>query len=267
MKQKYFVTLGAMDQDVHANPMWHSLLLLSKTDEKTGKVKVVDNWGFYGLPSTDSGNPFIRSAKLAIGLDVDFYGNHGMWRHEEARYLDRGKGVHGSTFELTEEQYDQLNNLCRDMESGQQAAIDEAVKELNLSPLSEYHIYPYENNSVKIFEHECKKNPKNPRLHPFIFNLSYSIWGPNFNGSHDCKTQAIELLEQVLTPKQIAVLTENEQHRHLPRKSGPVELLYLHSTGPVKLHHDKHAYRDLTQGAELYWTIPLKCFGQKNKIV
>src|ERR1700722_15753039 len=107
----YTVTFCTMDQETGSSPFWHTCLLLSRLDDHTKKLEVVDNWGFYGLPSPDS-NPCLRRLKIMFRLDLAFTGTHGMLKHEEMRYLDGGKGLHGATFELTEEKFIELQKKC-----------------------------------------------------------------------------------------------------------------------------------------------------------
>ena len=124
---KYAATYCTFDKEAGANPLWHSCILLSKLDEEKKLLEVVDNWGFYGLPTTQPGNSLINQLKIRMGLDIDLQDNHGMLRHEEIRYLDLGCGLHGTTFELTREQFDLLQKKCQDMAAEQDQAINEVV--------------------------------------------------------------------------------------------------------------------------------------------
>lgn len=111
---KYAVTFCTTDQEVGSNPLWHSCLLLSKMDETSKLLEVVDNWGFYGLPTTNRNNSWLDQLKIKMGLDVDLIGNHGMLRHEELRFLDQGYGLRGVTFELTKDDFELLQkSVCR----------------------------------------------------------------------------------------------------------------------------------------------------------
>src|SRR5690349_653229 len=117
----YTVTLCLMDQDTGANPFWHTCFLLSRLDEGSKKLEVVDNYGFYGLPSTNK-TSLLRKLKIKLGLDVDLNGNHGMLRHEEVRFMDLGCGLHGVTFELTEAKFNELQARCKKMVADQEQA-------------------------------------------------------------------------------------------------------------------------------------------------
>src|SRR5205814_2328373 len=123
------VTFCTMDSEAGANPFWHSCILLSRFNESNKKLEVVDNWGFYGLPSTAQ-KSLIRSLKVKIGLDVDLAENHGMLRHEETRYLDLGCGLRGMTFELTEEKFHELQAKALKMVQEQEQAINDIVTPL-----------------------------------------------------------------------------------------------------------------------------------------
>lgn len=250
----YTVTYCTMDQEAGANPMWHTCLLLSRLNEQTQKLEVIDNWGFYGLPSTVP-NSILRRVKIKAGLDVDLTGNHGMLRHEELRFLDLGCGLHGATFELTEEKFNELQQKCLKMVADQEAAINDVVKPLGLKgkPPSKSRIYPHEDLSTHIFALEkarAKELGKEPRLKEF--NLMFGC-------ARTCKAQAIELLEGILSPAQIKRITG--LHRAVSRFSGKMENIYLHSSGPMRQHVKRSGeaiyYRDAADPAvKLHWTLP-----------
>jgi hypothetical protein len=244
-----------MDQDVGANALWHTCIILSKLDEVSNKLKVVDNWGFYGLPTTSSSG-YIRDLKIKAGLDVDFTGNHGKLRHEELRYLDLGVGLHGVTFELTEEKFLELQNKCRTMADSEKQAIDEIAEALKLQgkkPGTE-RIHIYEEHSDLIFRIErlkAKQEGRSSRLFPFELSPLPS--------ANTCKVQALSLLNGILTSEQINRLTGI--NRAVSRFSGPMENIYLHSSGPMRCHTkrsgEKVYFRDMADsGVELHWSIP-----------
>lgn len=253
----YAVTFCTMDQEAEANPLWHTCLLLSRFDEQSRKMEVVDNWGFYGIPTT-GGNSYLRRAKIQVGLDIDLTGNHGMLRHEEIRFLDLGRGLHGVTFELTEEKFNALQVKCKKTAADQIEAINEIAEKLKLEKKdsADTRIYSYEHRSVEIFEEENKlaaAEARLPRLRPFNLNL--------FNPSemNSCKGQVLKLLENIITPAQIARLVGG--HRGISRFSGKTERIYLHSSGPlcehVKRSGDVVHYRDGENiEVKLHWTLP-----------
>jgi hypothetical protein len=256
-----------MDTSVGANPFWHSCMLLSKLDESTDeKLEVVENWGFYGLPSTDKSDSLLKKLKVTIGLDVDLQGNHGMLRHEDTRFLDRGTGLHGVTFELTQQQFELLSANCKKMAAEQDAAIREAATALDLTPKSEKEtrIYPYEDYSALIFAMEkvkAEQGKRPSRLKPFEFRAALGLGGPTVKHSQTCKSQVVGLLSEVLSEEQIERLTEHGKHPTVPRYSGDVENLYLHSTGPLSAHTKKSGetvyFRGpLSEVTRLFWTLP-----------
>ncbi|KTD24945.1 Uncharacterised protein [Legionella lansingensis] len=261
---RYAVTYCAMDHEFNGNFFWHSCLLLSQWDE-SGKIEVIDNWGFYGVPSTVR-NTWLSKLKIRLGLDVDLKGNHGMLRHEELRFLDVGYGLHGVTFEIAKENFDLLQHKCKTMVDEQKQAIKEVVESQGLTgkPTEKTRLYEHEDLSPIIYALEklkAKQTGREPRLKPFELHLTFSLWGPALNQSYTCKSQVIALLDKVLSPAQIARLTENGKHPTVPRYSGPMERIYLHSSGPLREHKrssgDTVYYRDLQdEGVKLHWTIP-----------
>jgi hypothetical protein len=249
----YTVTFCTMDRETGSNPFWHTCLLLSRLDDNAKKMQVVDNWGFYGLPST---NNSLRRVKVSIGLDIDLQGNHGMLRHEEMRYLDLGRGLHGVTFELTEDKFKELQKKCDTMAAEQMQAINEIVIPLNYKPkpAEKTRIYPYEDISRHIFGLEkalAKQQNRESRLKPF--ELSF------FETANTCKVQVLTLLQNILTPQQITRLTG--ALRPVSRYSGKMENIYLHSSGPMRQHvkssGDIINFRDGTdKDVKLHWTLP-----------
>lgn len=263
---KYFVTYCVMDQETGANPLWHSALLLSQENSEVNKLEVVETWGFYGLPTTSETNHMSKQLKLKMGLDVDLYGNHGMLCHEQIRFMDLGTGLHGVTFELTEQQYVELQKKCQFMEKEQYEAIGEVVDSQNLQEKTNQppKIYPHEHLSPLIYELEkvkAKQNGREPRLKPFDLLISLDLWGPHLRGSHTCKSQVISLLSGILSQNQIDRLTVHGKHPTVPRFSGQMETIHLHSQGPLKSHKKLSGnvvyYRDgKNPDVKLYWTIP-----------
>lgn len=260
---KYLLTYAAIDGE-YGNPFWHSYLMLSQLEENK-KIQVVDTWGFYGLPSTDRSS-CLSKFKIKLRLDVDLTGNHGMLRHEDLRYLDTGKGLHGVTFELSEEKFAALQKKCQLMAANQEKAIKEVVETQDIKGISEnkFRIYPYEKYSRVIFDLEkikAEQHNREPRLKPFEFNINVTPKGLTLRQSHTCKSQILSLLKGILTEQQINRLTENNKHPTLPIYSGPMENIYLHSNGPLREHKKSTGeityYRDMKDpGVELHWTLP-----------
>jgi len=252
--QIYTVTFCTMDQDLGSNPLWHTCILLSRFDEASNKLEVVDNWGFYGLPTTDTNSVF-RGAKIALGLDVDLTGNHGMLRHEDIRSLDAGCGLHGSTFELVAEKFNALQAKCKQMVAEQEQAINDIVKPLNLHGKTENQtrIYPFEHLSQHIYaleKEKAKEEHRPARLQRFALS---------FTEPRTCKMQVLELLDGILSAVQIKRLTG--QSKRTSRLSGPMEKIFLHSSGPTRQHTKKSGevvyFRDgRDEGVKLHWTFP-----------
>lgn len=250
------VTFCAMDEDIANTPfLWHACMLLSSYDPVTKKLEVIDNWGFYGLPTT-SPDSVLRAMKIKIGLDVDMTGNHGMLRHEATHDLDRGCGLNGVTFELTPDKFKELQDKCQKMVREQNDAIDDVIKPLNLveSIKTKARIYSYEHLSPSIFALEKVKatnQNRDPRLKEFKLSCG---------GMRTCKVQIVELLEGILTPEQVARV--RGQSAAIPRLSGKLEKMYLHSVGPTRTHTKSSGqavlYRDqkLDPEVKLYWTFP-----------
>ncbi|STX28188.1 Uncharacterised protein [Legionella beliardensis] len=262
---KYAVTFCALDRETGSNYFWHSCLLLSKWQEGGGKMEVVDQWGFYGVPTTMP-NSLLKKVKISLGLDIDLYGNHGMLLHEPMRTLDLGYGLHGATFELTQEQFNLLQLRCQTMADEQNQAIAEVMSQQPLlaKEKEKSRTYPYEDWSAQIYQFEkakAQKAGREPRLKPFELNLSFTLWGPAVKQSYTCKSQVISLLTGILTNQQINRLTENGKHPTIPRYSGPLEPIFLHSTGPLRQHKKQSGkvvyYRSMEDAdVKLYWTLP-----------
>jgi hypothetical protein len=263
---KYVVTHCTFDGEAGGNPLWHSCILFSKMDEEKKMLEVVDTWGFYGLPTTNPSNSFFNQIKKKIGLDVDLTGNHGWLRHEEARYLDLGCGLHGTSFELTKEEFDELQKECLKMAAEQEQAVKEVVDTQGIKgkPEGKERIYSHEQFSNLIYKIELIKaeQQKRPaRLKPFELRMNMGWTGPSLGCSSTCKTQSISLLAKVLSKEQIDRLTEDGKHPSVPRYSGRDERIFLHSSGPVREHKkasgDVVYYRDFKDpGVKLYWTVP-----------
>lgn len=252
----YFVTYGAMDGDAGANLLWHAFILLSKYDPQTQQMEVVDNWGFYGVPTTDK-NPITRGIKKYLRVDTDFTGNHGILQHEDVRSLDLGKGLNGVTFELTEKKFNELYNKCHKIDHDQFEAIDEVVAQNGLQNCAKekHRNYAFEHLSQLIYKIECLKadlEQREPRLKYFRVLCG---------GSRNCKMQVLELLQGILTPAQVARV--RGWSAKVPRWSGRMEKIYLYSTGPLHEHRKRSGdvirFRDAKQDKDqvkLFWTLP-----------
>ncbi|MFJ1269065.1 hypothetical protein ACD661_10890 [Legionella lytica] len=259
----YLVTFCTFDHTVEGNPAWHGAFILSKYNEKRKQVEVVDTWGYYGVPSTGSPNDWFTQLKRNIGVDVDLLGNHGWLMHEEVRFMDMGYGLHGYSYELTEGQFNELQDECRSRVQAQESAVREVLGDIGLtaSPTGKMRCYPGEKHSREVYEIELRKakiDQRDSRLHPFDFKLSLGWTGPTFKGSHTCKTEALSLLETVLPSEELAPYHKSTFPRWV---SGGMENIILHSEGDLDTHTrssgKKVYYRDgKKEGVKLIWTIP-----------
>jgi len=249
-----------MNSEAGANPLWHSCLLLSQTDEVSNQLNVVEHWGYYGAPTTDAPNSWSRAVKIKLGMDVDFTNNHGMLRREP-KGLDLGMGLQGLSYEVTQENFERLQKRGADIVEGQNAAIEEAADYLGLMPAKTYRIYPYELDSALIYQVEKKKALKEgreSRLNRFELRLTWDSILPGLDHSYNCKSQVVDLLALVLNPKDIQEIRNT--HPTIPRYSGDMEPILLHSTGPLSQRSkggDTIFYRDgLNPEVRLSWTLP-----------
>lgn len=259
---KHMVTFCAFDQTVEGNPFWHGSFFLSQLDESKQLLEVVDAWGFYGVTSTGDRNSWLGKLKLKLAMDVDLQGNHGMLGHEELRFMDLGHGLHGYTFEITQGQFEELQNKCATVIEEQEAAIKEVVgtQNIKLEPTRKVRFYKEEPMSHHIFEiekYKAKMEGRPPRLRPFDFHFSFGSWGLSLKKSHTCKTTALSILESVLTEEQLAPF----KNRSLPRFIPGLESILLHSTGPLRKHIKASGkqvfYRDRNDpDVKLYWSVP-----------
>lgn len=271
---KYFVTHCTFDKRFTGNPFWHSSLVLSRWDDTQPgcKIEVVRHEGFYGTPSTTRSS-WLSRIKIAIGLDVDLSGNHGWWKTEEMRFMEMGNdGLHGTTFEITEKQFNDLNARCSEMKRKQKAAVQEFAElvknqhpELkNSTHLKKPRIYADERYGpffLTLENQQAQQSNYSPRLKPFDLKIRPSLWGLDLTQSHTCKSRAMEVLQGILPQKHIDRLTENGKHPTVPRLSGKQEHIYFHSEGTLHKHTRSsgqavHFRNHKDEGTKLYWTLP-----------
>lgn len=275
MPDKIFLTFGTSDPKAGSNPYRHSFFILSRLQAGAASMKVFDTWGFTAVPSRAAPNSLRTYIKKdLLRFNYDMYGNHGILCHEQYRYLDVGDGLHGKSFEISQENCQKLQEKCSAMVADQNAAIAQAVKDLNLQPkLSENtKVYEYEDHSQEIYNHEinlARKEQRLPRLRHFEFPL-FSVLG---SGTNTCKTQIVHLFDDILAPQQIARITNNGMTTSFPLFSGITESIHLYSTGPLSTHVKAsgatvHFRDNYTNEIGLDWTIPptlIETFDEKTK--
>lgn len=268
---KYTVTFCAFDHTVEGNPFWHGSFFLSKLDESKQLLEVAETWGFYGVTSTTDRKSWWGKLKASFALDVDFQGNHGILTNEEVRFMDLGHGLHGYTFEITDEQFAEIQKRCAQAVAEQEAAIKEVVGSEKIPPdLSrKVRFYKEEPVSKYIFEiekYKAKREGRPSRLKPFDLQLSFGLWGPSLEKSHTCKSEALNLLEGILTEEQLAPFKATS----LPRFIRGLEPILLHSTGPLHTHTRSSGkevfFRDRhDEDVKLYWSVPPQYFDALSK--
>ncbi|MFT4059693.1 MAG: hypothetical protein QM652_09110 [Legionella sp.] len=259
----HLVTICTFLPESGSNFFGHTGIILSVLDKQTNQVRVIDALGFYGVPAADTSTHWYTQLLKLLSLDLDISGNHGWLIHEEIRFMDLGQGLCGNTFELTEEEFNHLQEECDKRLTLQQQAVDEYAKEHHLEGNSSKQIkrYLHEKYSRIIFAEEknkAKENGTEPRLKPFDFILSWNSWRPTLLTSHTCKTEAVDILKTVLSDAEIKPYLAHTFPRAV---SGGMEYIYLHSSGPLKEHikesQQRVYFRDReTPGVKLTWTIP-----------
>ena len=261
---QYLITIAASDTELGSNILWHTITLLSKWDESVGgKVEVVANYGFYPIPGGYDDDTFYGNLKRKANVKIDTQGNHGWLKREKYHELDRGYGLHGVTYEVDEETFIQFQKNYEQELIEQAEAVKEIVKVNHLKPSqSSYRYYPEEELRKNIFAIELAKSRSEglpPRLKRFDLDLTWGLTGPSLAKSNSCKTHAVTHLKKAVGEPKTRRLTAGG-HDAVPRWSGPVEKICLHSTGPLISFQvkDKIVYsRDGSNPeVKLYWTVP-----------
>jgi len=192
---KYFVTYGLMSTLLGSNPFWHTFLILSTQAKASEPIEVKKAWSFNPAPMVQS-DSLVTKLKKILGFNFDLQGNYGMWKTEKLRYFDWGVGLHGITFEITQVQYLLLQKLYIERLTQQEQAISEAKTKLSA--------FLNDPNSIEIYQEEIRlsyEEKRQPRLHPFQFQISINWDGMSLEGSNTCKTMAIQLLREINIPE------------------------------------------------------------------
>lgn len=230
-----------MNPDADTNPFGHACIILSRQMTPEKKVEVIDCLGFYGITPSNDNNPFIKKIKRALGMDINFTGGYGILRREELRYLDRGVGLDGKTFHISEEQFNEFVTSCKHDIAEQDAAIGEAYDALlkeGVKPFKEKGKDKF--FSVDVYKKElelAKKEGREPRLKPFELRLEFNDDGlPSLRNASTCKTRAVDLLDEAGVDKeQINDLGKGHSKGVVPRYSGQKGPLALHAIGPMEI--------------------------------
>ena len=265
---KYIVTLGVFDHTVEGNPGWHSAIWASIVHEDTKQVEIVDTWGFYGAPRTGAKESLVANIVRGIGLNLDLDynpGNHGWLTHEEVRYMHLGHGLHGRSFELTEEKFNQLLGECAKRIADQEAAVKEVLGDKEFSTTKKVRHYSGEQFSRYIYTIEKAKaemEDRPSRLKPFDFDLAFAPWRPwkpiTFQASHTCKTQALDILKTVLPEEALAPYYASTFPRLV---TTGMEKIILYSEGPLDTHTKSsgetiYFRKKETPGVKMFWAVP-----------
>lgn len=254
-----------MKSEVGANPMWHGSIILSVQMSPSSPVQVIDSVGFYGITPCSDTNPVTRFFKKKTGMNIDLTGGYGALRHEEMRFLDKGEGLEGITFHISQQRFQTLRENINDDIKQQEDAITDAVEIIVQKKLSEPNLLDkiktqlaaekqdISDQGIKksliastrktalpseiySLEHaRAKKLNLTSRLKPFEFRSS---WTPftllTFADSNTCKNVATDILHKAQLPfKWLQELGIQGTFASIPRFSGKAnaEDFQLYSTG------------------------------------
>lgn len=263
---QFFVTYCVMDGEL-ANPFWHASLLLSYWPGEGSKIQVTNAWGFYGAPMSNAPGSWLARLKKKIRFEIDFQGSHGVFKVEEMRYLDQGRGLLGMTFEISLDQFARLKIICREKIAVQEQAIAELKQRLASGEKAP--------SSYAIFQEEkrlAQEAGRKPRLEPFDFHVSLGMYcSISLNNSHTCKGKAISLLREIgIAEAQLDKLTLHNSSTAIPRSSGQLEPVFLHSTGPEHQHTSRAGKISFFRQWEdredkLFWTLPPQLLATESR--
>ena len=232
---KYIVSYCVEDREAGANPFWHGLLLLSTQASETAPITVDDAVGFYSQPSTTK-NPVIGGLKNMLGFPIDLQGGHGILKKELLRELD-GNGLHGISFEVTEQKYAALKGLYSQKMKLEAAAIDELNAELIKREEA-----PNNYNRYILELQKAATEQREPRLTPFHITMDVSWEGFDSSASHACKNMALSLLQEtgIINEATRDHIEGGKATYAFPRYSGvSLKPLRLVSTGKPKPEESK----------------------------
>jgi len=221
---KYYATYCLMDDaEAGSNPFWHAFIIVSKQEDSKQPIEVKEAVGFYSQPNTDT-NPLVKGIKYMIDLEIDLSGGHGELRREKMRHID-GNGIHGLTFDISEEKFNHLLKLFEERMAAEKAAIQETNDYYR-----RYGIEPNGQNRLIIEKSWADTDGREPRLKPFDINIELTTKGLDSKKSHDCKNYALEFLfeTKIIDEETRDKILGNDFMHGLPRFNGL-------STNPLRL--------------------------------
>ena len=240
---KYYATYCLIDDaEGGSNPFWHAFLIVSKQEDTKQPIEVKQAIGFYSQPNTDT-NPLVRGIKYIVDLQIDLSGGHGELRKEKMRHID-GNGIHGLSFNISEEQFKALLALFEK----RMAAEKEAIQDANAYYL-QHGIKPDGQNRLLRERELAEATESEPRLKPFDITMSINTKGIDSSKSHDCKNYALEFLREtdIITTEDYNKILGNNFIHGFPRFNGvSIHPLRLVSTG------EPHHYNSTTAKSSKY---------------
>ena len=258
------------DQEAGSNPFGHTCLIFSKLNKYGEKIQVENCFGYYaaaewqgykkdpdyfGKAITGSTLSLFAKLKRALGLDLDFIGSHGTLKQEEMRYIDRGVGLNGRTFELTQPEYEKLYRECESRIDKQTEAITDMAKFLNT--IGE------KTSARNIYIAECmhaEREGRRSRLEPFELRFKPAKKIITMIGSTTCKSMALKILNTSEVEKDS--LFEFSK-RTFPLDGVKKSKVHLHSSGPLSSHYSRRTkqnyfFRKWSGETNIHWSLPPK---------
>ncbi|KGP62407.1 hypothetical protein EP47_08305 [Legionella norrlandica] len=247
-----------MGAEAGANPFGHGHLIFSSQKDEQSPIGVIDSIGYYSQPSTTT-NPIIKIVKQFLGLNVDLQGGHGVLKHEVMHELD-GNGLHGISFEVTQEQFIAIKNDYEKTLKTQQEVIEELNREL-----TNKGIEPSGHTRYIAEKAKAAADRKEPRLKPFHITMDLTWKGLDSSQSYTCKDYSLDLLQRhkIITDKIKDQFTYSKATKAFPIFSGislpPIRLI---STGdPEKVVSKRTAkvfYNHTWEKNSLFWASPIQ---------
>ncbi len=270
---KYIISYLTMDTQVGSNIIWHAALGLSICRGPDQPFEMIDCYGFYSQKSSTT-HPVLKLIKSCFGIGFDLSGTHGVLKREELRYLDKGIGLKGLSFDVSREQFELLIKLCQDEMAIEQQAIEEIDKLLVSQGTPKEAITAYQRYMTELLLADSEG--RDSRFSQFNLDVAMGC-GLSTANSHTCKSHAIGLLAKIgIDEVYIDSLQQDKLAFALPRFSGDLLTpMQLYSVGPKQSHTSKRTgittlFRQWTAGdhydgaehqvvdtaTKLYWTRP-----------